>query len=190
MAARHSMPCMNMEIGAGTVINNHSKLILTVSRPEVRTFVKQVYIMYDSRFSQRWLRKMSSSGMWRRAVLATAELLVSANVVPSSLIFSSWWWRRYVPPKRRLFQESHGVTSQKKEFLKFKSVCATFGYRSNIYIFSRRWQWKSSYYKIFLEARHTKKLIHISLQYRRYNRPPLGPVRSQTNPLQVYIQFL
>jgi hypothetical protein len=28
--------------------------------------------------------------------------------------FSPWWWRRYVPLKRRLLQEPHGVTFQKK----------------------------------------------------------------------------
>jgi hypothetical protein len=28
-------------------------------------------------------------------------LLVTANVVPSSLILSLWWWRCYIPPKHR-----------------------------------------------------------------------------------------
>jgi hypothetical protein len=45
------------------------------------------------------------------------QSLVTANVLPSSLIFSLWWWRRYVPPWRRFSQEPHGVTSQKSAFL-------------------------------------------------------------------------
>jgi hypothetical protein len=44
------------------------------------------------------------------------QLLVTGNVVPSSLIFSPWWWRWYVPPKHRFLQEPHGLTFQKTAF--------------------------------------------------------------------------
>jgi hypothetical protein len=34
-------------------------------------------------------------------------------------LFSPWWLRRYFPPKRRLLQESHGLTSKKMTSLIF-----------------------------------------------------------------------
>jgi hypothetical protein len=40
------------------------------------------------------------------------QLLVIANVVPSSLILFTLIWRRYVPPKRRFLQEPRGITSK------------------------------------------------------------------------------
>jgi hypothetical protein len=42
-------------------------------------------------------------------------LLVTANVVPSSL-FLPWWWIWYVLPKRRFLQEPHCVTSHNTAF--------------------------------------------------------------------------
>jgi hypothetical protein len=66
-------------------------------------------------------RRMVSSGMLRRMALVGADvseeliaslIRVTASVVPRSSILFSWWRRRYVPPKRRLLQETHGVTSQ------------------------------------------------------------------------------
>jgi hypothetical protein len=56
------------------------------------------------------------------------KLLVAANVIPSSLIFSPWWYSRYVPPKRRLLQEPHGVTYQKKAFFWFITLDVIYRY--------------------------------------------------------------
>jgi hypothetical protein len=43
-----------------------------------------------------------------------SELLVTVNVVPSSLIPSTCLWSQYVHPKHRFLQESHGITYQKR----------------------------------------------------------------------------
>jgi hypothetical protein len=55
------------------------------------------------------------------AVTSVRQLLVTASIVLSSPILVT------VPPKRRLLQESHGVTSQNTSF--FKYICL---YRLNI----------------------------------------------------------
>jgi hypothetical protein len=58
------------------------------------------------RFSQRWLWRISSCGMWRRVVCWDATDV--------SDFFLPWRWRRYVSPKRLLhLNRLHGVTSQK-----------------------------------------------------------------------------
>jgi hypothetical protein len=49
-------------------------------------------------------------------VTRVRRLLVTAKVVPSSLILVTLMRRRYVPPKRRFLQEPHSVTSQKTAF--------------------------------------------------------------------------
>jgi hypothetical protein len=51
-------------------------------------------------------------------LFSVLRFLVNANVVPSSPILVRWWWRPYVPPKRRLYQDPHGVASQKTAFFK------------------------------------------------------------------------
>jgi hypothetical protein len=44
------------------------------------------------------------------------HLLVTANVVPNSLILSKLRWRRYFPLTRLFLHEPHGVTSKKTAF--------------------------------------------------------------------------
>jgi hypothetical protein len=57
-------------------------------------------------FPQRWLWKVSSSGMWRRVVCWDGTDFSEEPI--------AWRWRRYVPPKRRLhLNRLYGVTSQK-----------------------------------------------------------------------------
>jgi hypothetical protein len=61
-----------------------------------RNNIRHEKSMQDLRFSQRWLWRMSSSGMWRGVALVN---------------------RTDVPPKRRFdSQELHGATSQKTVF--------------------------------------------------------------------------
>jgi hypothetical protein len=45
------------------------------------------------------------------------QLLVTANVLPSSLIVFTLMMEVICPPKRLLLQQLHGVTSQKTLFL-------------------------------------------------------------------------
>jgi hypothetical protein len=58
----------------------------------------------------------------RRHCSWSPRLIVSINVVRSSLIFPPWWWRRYSLRIRRFLHEPHGVTSQKTALLKASDV--------------------------------------------------------------------
>jgi hypothetical protein len=88
--------------------------------------------LYDLRFSQRWLWRVSSSGMWLHVVCWDATDVSEEHIasifrdeenfslppayllVLLKLFLRPWRWRRYVPPKRRLhLNRLHGVTSQK-----------------------------------------------------------------------------
>jgi hypothetical protein len=53
----------------------------------------------------------------RRTLRRNLRSLVTANVVPSSLILVTVMMKALVPLKRRLLQEPHGVTSQKTAFV-------------------------------------------------------------------------
>jgi hypothetical protein len=93
-------------------------------------------LMYDLRFSQRWVWKISSSGMLRRVALVRADvsgkhsvsiirvrricelrttLAVTRNrsTLRAHRFLSLWWWKNYVLAKRRFLQEPHSVTLQK-----------------------------------------------------------------------------
>jgi hypothetical protein len=67
------------------------------------------------RFSQRWLWRVSSSGMWRRVVcwVATDPCW--------DYFLRPWRWSRCVPPKGRLqLNRLHGVTSQRMILFRYK----------------------------------------------------------------------
>jgi hypothetical protein len=51
------------------------------------------------------------------------QLLVTANVVPSSLLLSTLMMQNIRSPKRRFLQEPHVVTSQKTAFFELRYVC-------------------------------------------------------------------
>jgi hypothetical protein len=98
-------------------------------------------------FSQWWLWRMPSSGMWYHVTLGRTNVLeehiafiirvkrfselwaltVTSNwsmlqrnngFFLAEWFFSSWWWRRYAPLKCQFSREPHGVTSQKTVFNK------------------------------------------------------------------------
>jgi hypothetical protein len=92
------------------------------------------YLLYGRRMaSSRMLRRVSlvridvseelGASIIRVTRIGSARrLLVTANVVPSSLILVTLWWIRYVPPKRRFLQDPHGVTPQKTLFFILTAV--------------------------------------------------------------------
>jgi hypothetical protein len=50
------------------------------------------------------------------------QLLVSANVVPSSHILITVGMAQYIPPKHLFLQEPHGVVFQNTEFFKVTAL--------------------------------------------------------------------
>jgi hypothetical protein len=83
---------------------------------------KLIKNLYDWRFSQRWLRRVSSSGIWR-CVVRWVSTDVSEDHISSifrveeissaETFILPWRWMRYVPPKRRLkLNGLHDVISQ------------------------------------------------------------------------------
>jgi hypothetical protein len=72
------------------------------------------------------------------------QLIVTANIVPNSLIFSPWSCRRYVPLKHWFIQEPHGITSNRMAFFIVTAtktsnltlrICSEFGYEMYLCIF-------------------------------------------------------
>jgi hypothetical protein len=59
---------------------------------------------------------MKNGVFWDVFLRSVLRLLVTANVVPSSLILVTLMMEELVPPKRRYLEEPHGVTSQKMSF--------------------------------------------------------------------------
>jgi hypothetical protein len=64
------------------------------------------------------VKKISELG----TTLAWLQLLVPANVVPSSPILVTLMTEVLITSKRRFLQEPHGVTSQNMPFFKYKII--------------------------------------------------------------------